>query len=270
MLKFNNKVLKILDKWLNPNGAPVPPPPPSGQWYTLFDSGYGDFTIYTRSNYQKASNYIETNTSSTSKVSGFIALYKSVSIPVERQNDDYLLLEFPYFPWRTSKVESRVLDQDDSLFHLNISNQTNLETFMFDLKSLPLTSVREDIDYGVLNWRTTLSTPKISYTETFDHIKPGVSQQESVKVYLRVLVNTHTGRIYFNYWRAEDLPEQIRVSDFIDSKFTANITDTCVINVLAQGYGKAAVSSNPNDYLISGYAAGGTDTIKLKSYKGTL
>jgi len=25
MLKFNNKVLKILDKWLNPNGAPVDP-----------------------------------------------------------------------------------------------------------------------------------------------------------------------------------------------------------------------------------------------------
>lgn len=270
MLKFNNKVIKILDKWLNPNGVSPVPPEPSGQWYTLFDGGYGDFTTYTRSNYHKANTYIETDTTSTSKVSGFIALYKSVSIPVERQNDDYLLLEFPYFPWRASKVESRVLDQDDSLFHLNISNQSNLETFMFDLKSLPLTSVREDIDYGVLNWRTTLSIPKISYTETFEHIQPAVSPQEPVKVYLRVLVNTHTGRIYFNYWRAEDLPEQIRVSDFIDSNFTVNITDACVINVLAQGYGKAAVSSNPNDYLISGYAAGGADGIILKSYKGTL
>ena len=270
MLKFNNKVIKILDKWLNPIGVSPVPPEPSGQWYTLFDSGYGDFTNYNWSNYQKASNYIETNTSSTSKVSGFIALYKSVSIPVERQDDDYLLLEFPYFPWRASKVGSRVLDQDDSLFHLNISSLINLETFMFDLKSLPLTSVREDIDYGVLNWLTTLSIPKISYTETFKHIKPGVYQQESVKVYLRALVNSHTGRIYFNYWREEDLPEQIRVSDFIDTKLTVNITDTCVINVLAQGYGKAAVSSNPNDYLISGYAAGGTDGIILKSYKGTL
>ena len=270
MLKFNNKVIKILDKWLNPNGVSPVPPPPSGQWYTLFDGGYGDFTTYTMSNYHKANTYIETNTTSTSKVSGFIALYKSVSIPVERQDDDYLLLEFPYFPWRASKVESRVLDQDDSLFHLNISNQSNLETFMFDLNSLPLTSVREDIDYGVLNWRTTLSIPKISYTETFEHIQPGVSPQEPVKVYLRALVNSHTGRIYFNYWRAEDLPEQIRVSDFIDTNLNVNITDTCVINLLAQGYGKAAVSSSPNDYLTSGYAAGGADSIKLKSYKGTL
>ena len=267
MLKFNNKVLHINDKWLNPNGSPEPPP--SGQWYTLFEGQYGDLTIYSRSYYQKASTYIETNTSSTSKVSGYIALYKSVSIPVERQNDDYLLLEFPYFPWRASKVASRVLDQDDSLFHLNISNQTNLETFMFDLNSLPLTSVREDIDYGVLNWRTTLSIPRISYNETFDHIQPGVSPQEPVEVYLRLLVNSHTGRIYFNYWRKDDLPEQIRVSDFIDSQITVNITDNCVINLLAQGYGKAAVSSNPNDYLISGYASDHT-SIKLKSYKGTL
>lgn len=270
MLKFNNKVLHINYKWLNPNGVSPVPPEPSGQWYTLFDGVYGDFTTYTMSNYHKANNYIETNTTSTSKVSGFIALYKSVSIPVERQDDDYLLLEFPYFPWRASKVESRVLDQDDSLFHLNISNQSNLETFMFDLNSLPLTSVKEDIDYGVLNWITTLSIPKISYTETFEHIQPGVSQQESVKVYLRALVNSHTGGIYFNYWRAEDLPEQIRVSDFIDTKLNVNITDTCVINLLAQGYGKAAVSSSPKDYLISGYAASLTDSIKLKSYKGTL
>ena len=51
MLKFNNKVLKILNKWLNPNGAPVPPPPLSGKWYTLFDSGYGAFTTYNISNY---------------------------------------------------------------------------------------------------------------------------------------------------------------------------------------------------------------------------
>lgn len=266
MLKFNNKVLKILDKWLNPNGAPVPP---SGQWYTLFEGEYGDFTTYAHSNYIKAIPYIETNTSSASKVSGYISLFKSVSIPAERQNDDYLLLEFPFFPWRASKVASRVLDQDDSWFHLNISNQTNLETFMFDLKSLPLSSIREDIDYGVLNWRTTLSIPNISYTETFDHIQPAVTPQEPVEVYLRVLVNSHTGRIYFNYWRKDDLPEQIRVSDFIDTQLTVNITDKCVINLNAQGYGKYGTTSNPNDYLISGYAADHPN-IKLKSYKGTL
>lgn len=265
MLKFNNKVLKILDKWLNPTGVT----PPTGQWYTLFEGQYGSFTSYSRTNYQKASTYIETNTTSTSKVSGNIMLSKSVSIPVERQNDDYLLLEFPFFPWRASKVASRVLDQDNSWFHLNISNQTNLNTFMFDLKSLPLSSVREDIDYGVLNWRTTLSIPNISYTETFDHIQPGVTPEEPVEVYLRLLVDSHTGRIYFNYWRKDDLPVQIKLSDFIDTQLTVNITDTCVINLYAIGYGKAAPTSYSQDYLISGYASN-TNSIKLKSYKGTL
>ena len=266
MLKFNNKVLKILDKWLNPNGTPVPP---SGQWYTLFDGQYGDFTTYDRTNYQKASTYIETNTSSTSKVSGNISLYKSVSIPVERQNDDYLLLEYPYFPWRSSKVASRVLDQDNSWIHLNISNQTNLNNFMFDLKSLPLSSLQEEYDYNVLNWRTTLSIPNISYTETFDHIPSGVTSLKPVDIYLRLLVDSHTGRIYFNYWREYDLPEQIRISDFIDTQITVNINDNCVINVNAEGYGKAAVTSYPNDYLISGYSSN-HPSIKLKSYKGTL
>lgn len=267
MLKFNNKVLKILDKWLNPTGAPVPP---SGQWYTLFEGQYGDFTTYSRTNYQKASTYIETNTSSTTKVQGSIYLYKSVSIPVERQNDDYLLIEFPYFPWRSSKVASRVLDQDNSWIQLNISNLTyDLSNFMFLLKSLPLTSLQEPNDYNVLNWRTTLYINNISYTETFDHIPSGVTSSVPFDIYLRVLVNSHTGRIYFNYWREDDLPEQIRVSDFIDTQLTVNITDMCSINVLAQGYGKAAQASNPNDYLISGYSSN-HPSIKLKSYKGTL
>jgi hypothetical protein len=261
MITYNNKVLKILNKWLNPISTPVPP---SGQWYTLFDGQYGDFTTYDRTNYHKQSTYIETNTSSSSLVYGNISLYKSISIPVERQNDDYLLLEFPFIVWRSSRVESLVLVPYDSSLSLNIDNQIKLDTFMFNLKSLPLTSYR-GIYYGVSNWSTTLSIPNISYTETFEHLHP----QEPDEVHLRMLVDLHTGRLYFNHWRKEDLPEQIVVTDFIDTQITLNITDNCVISLKAEGYGKDVTPYNQDDYLISGYSSDHT-SIKLKSYKGTL
>lgn len=263
MLKFNNKVLKILNKWLNPIGTPVPP---SGQWYTLFDGQYGDFTTNSSANYHKQSTYIETNTSSSSWVYGNISLYKSISIPVERQNDDYLLLEFPFHIWRTTREESLVLYPGDSWLRLNIGNQIKLDTFMFNLKSLPLTSYRSrEIYYGVSNWSDTLTIPNISYTETFEHSHP----QEPDEVHLRMLVDLHTGRLYFNHWRKEDLPEQIRVTDFIDTEITVNITDNCVISVKAEGYGKDVSPYHQDDYLISGYSSNHPGII-LKSYKGTL
>ena len=134
MLKFNNKVLHINDKWLNPNGAPEPPP--SGQWYTLFEGQFGDLSIYSASSYIKADTYIKTSTTSTNKVQGQINLYKSVSIPVERQNDDYLLLEFPYFPWRASKQSGTVLSQDICRLSVDIRGNSSYTTgYLFNITS---------------------------------------------------------------------------------------------------------------------------------------
>ncbi len=267
MLTINNKVLNINGNWLNPNGAPEPPP--SGQWYTLFEGQYGDLSIYSASSYIKSDTYIKTSTTSTSKVQGQINLYKSVSIPVERQNDDYLLLEFPYFPWRASKQSGTVLSQDICRLSVDIRGNSSYNTgYLFNITSLPISQVWEDIDYGVYEWTSTLSYQ--SYTETMNHIQPGTSPGEIPGIYIRLLFDLHTHKLYFYWSLTKDLPEQIRISDFIDENVTlTSISDICTISVHADGYGYAAKSSTPNNYLMSGYASDHTG-IRLKSYKGTL
>ena len=277
MLKFNNKVLHINDKWLNPNGAPVPPP--SGQWYTLFEGQYGDMTWYDMDSFTKASTYIETNTKSTITYDKYcyIYVYKALSIPEERQDDDYLLIEFPYFPWRASRVANTVLNGNANTFYMNIVNQYDWDTkyinYMFNLWSYALTYEvnPNDQDFGVLDWRTTLSIPNVSYTNTFEHIqhsdRPYTSQTS--QTYLRLLIDKHNGKLYLNHWDISNLPSRIRISDFVDTGYTVNITDTCIIYLYSGCIGRDATSSNPNNYLTCGYASP-TNDIKFKSYKGTL
>lgn len=267
MLKFNNKVLKILDKWLNPIGSPEPSP--TDQWYTLFEGQYGDLTTYSAASYIKANTYIQTDTTSLGKVYGRIDLYKSISIPVERQNDDYLLLEFPLFPWRASKYGGEVLSQDECHLSVNISNNSSYDnSYQFTITSLPISEIWEDIDYGVYEWTSTLTYQ--SYTETMNHIQPETTPGEISGIYIRLLYDLHTHKLYFYWAKTKDLPEQIKLSDFIDENVTLNsITDLCTISVHADGYGHDSAAPLPDKYLISGYASDHTG-IKLKSYKGTL
>ena len=273
MLKFNNKVLHINDKWLNPNGAPEPPP--SGQWYTLYEGQYGDMYWVSLRKFTKASTHIETNTSSTAGEYCYIYLYKNLSIPEERQDDDYLLIEFPYFPWRASRVADTVLNSSSNRLYMTIDNHYDMDTqyinYQFNFSSYALTYEvnPNDQDFGVLDWRTTLSIPNVSYTNTFEHIQHSDRPYTSAQTYLRILVDKHNGKLYLNHWDINNLPSRIRISDFVDTGYTVNITDTCYIWLYSRCYGRYATSSNPSDYLICGYASP-TNDIKLKSYKGTL
>lgn len=106
MLKFNNKVLKILDKWLLPNTVVPPTPPPVGNWKLLVanptnvypsDSSitevFNDTWVNTIPNtWLRGSTRTEFRGKSLQKSTKFSTAHATIQpIPAESEYNDYAL-----------------------------------------------------------------------------------------------------------------------------------------------------------------------------------
>lgn len=273
-LKFNGKHLAI-----------------GGQWYDLWGGNFDGFTVYGSlyywidNKYTTYGNNIETDVESSSAPSpgvkrwGWLKIYKSISITNSRVNDNYVVLEIPFNPYRETRSRSLLQNNmDESYFKVGLirrssadSNPNYNENFSFNITSTPTSIIEKGDDgegmrYGAGSWSHKLSIPNISYTNTFTT----TSGQPGLKI--RLLCDLNTKKTYFKI--ASTFPNEVVLSDYIDTGFTmlynSNSPDTYVINVYAGGAGIKAPDGEPLEYLIAGYHVGSGTPITLKSYFGTL
>lgn len=272
MLKFNNKVLKILDKWLNPNGVSPVPPEPSGKWYDLATLHFTDFSVSERDDYHILdSNHVETYTQSETMTTGYINLYKAISIPAERRNDDYLLLEFTFIPWRTSdnaNLVYRGIDSAAGLNTLTLAVNRNSPGYYMSQSYIRSTAsgskphATEAGQYSVRSW-----TDQIYRSS--DNFQIGTYSIDTVAdtrtVVMRYLYDLHTKNLYYEI--GNNLSDEIVLSNFTLVDIVSNFGTDNYYNISIRSYSNGAKLGTPDNWLVAGHA---TDGFKLKSYKGTL
>lgn len=256
-----------------------------GKWYDLWGGNFNDFYVldsqyyWIDNKYTTYGNNIETDIESSSsapyagvKTWGYLYIFKKVSIPNSRLNDNFVMLEFPFNPYRITR--SRTLLQnnmDSSTLKVGLIKRLNYPNppldyrnyFSFDITSTPTSVVEKGDDgsgmrYGAGSWSHTLSIPNISYTNTFSY------SQGNLKI--RVLCDLSTKKTYFKL--ASTFPNEVVLSDYIDTGFTmpTDESSTYMISVYATGYGIKAPDGYPLDFIIAGYSVGSGTPIKVKSY----
>lgn len=281
-LKYNGKHLAI-----------------GGKWYDLWGGNFNGFSVWDSQYYWIDNKYttyghnIETDVESSSapspgvKTSGWLKIYNRISIPDTRLNDNFVMLEFPFNPYRETRSRTLLQNNMDAstlkVGLIKISRDPSptpeydyvwdpedsyQNQFSFNITSTPTSVVEKGDDgsgmrYGVGSWSHTLSIPNISYTNTFTTV-PGPSYK------IRLLCDLITKKTYFKI--ASTFPDNVILSDYIDTGFTM-ISGTkyttsyyYAINVYADGYGIKAPNGYPLDFLIAGYHVGSGTPITLKSY----
>jgi hypothetical protein len=270
MLKINNSVLKINGDWLNPVVRPVPPGP-SGQWYDLATLHFTDFIVNESDDYHiKNSDNVETYTQSETMTTGYINLYKAISIPAERRNDDYLLLEFPLIPWRTSDNANLVyrgsIDSTAGLNMLALAVNRKFpdyykhQSYILSTASGSKPHATEAGQYSVRSWTNQIY-------RSSDNVQIGTYSIDTVAdtrvVVMRYLYDLHTNNLYYEI--GNDLSDEIVLSNFTLVYTVSDFGTDKYYNISILSYSNGAKAGIP--WLFAGHA---TDGFKLKSYKGTL
>lgn len=274
-LKFNGKYLAI-----------------GGQWYDLWGGNFDGFNVWDSqyywidNKYTTYGNNIETDIESSSapepgvKRSGNLYIYKRISIPNTRLNDNYVMLEIPFNPYRDTRNRSTLENNMDvSMLQVGLIKRFSnppvppdedypldpLNSFSFIITSTPTSVVEKGDDgqgmrYGAGSWSHRLVIPNISYIKTFTT----TSGQPGLKI--RLLCDLSTNKTYFKL--ASTFPNEVVLSDYIDTGFTMTIEDlqNYMINVYANGFGIKAPANKPLEFLIAGYYVGSGTPITLKSY----
>ena len=272
MFTKNGNILKINGDWIKPSGSPVPPgPQPSGQWYDLGEYTYSNFSVDSSTYYRFHDDNIETSGAYTGTPTySFTKLYKTLLIPNERKEDDYLLFEIPMRPFRSSNKASIISSrpkQCNIKFNVRKSNSASFNNLDCEVYSEAQGSKWEpaDSDYGVSRWYHLLND---NNGDELDNVQVNESDDYTRKV--RLLYNLNTSNLYIQW--GTNLTDEVKLSDYynlgiIEGGFGTG--DYYTINIFATGYGY--MPNEDNDYLCSGYVSNSTDCqIKLKSYKGTL
>lgn len=295
MLKFNNKVLKILDKWLNPNGvSPIPPGPDPeeqpltptaelGNWsynnFTQYDGTYDSSAYYYLYYIHTKDGQISTRSTNDSPMTCYAKISKTVAIPDELKNDDYLLLEIPMRSYRSSNYSTIINDGTYSNYAVTV-RKTSSPGYI-DLNNRDCKVVSRDgrgrwnseiSAYTPANWFHSLSsnyyTSSVSVTEDNDKTRK-----------LRILYNLKNGD-YYIMW-GTNLNEEIYLRDF---NYAGTVegglgnADYYTINIYADGLGWVNYDyydgnvAYRDSYLFSGYVSNNTNCqIKLRSFKsGTI
>lgn len=274
-LKFNGKHLAI-----------------GGKWYDLWGGNFDGFGVWDSqyywidNKYTTYGNNIETDVESSSAPSpgvrtwGYLYIYKKIYTPATRSNDNFVMLEFPFNPYRETRNRSILQNNMDAstlkvgLLRIHVDPpppepqyegqyEWFRDSFSFDITSTPTSVVEKGDDgsgmrYGAGSWSHTLSIPNISYTNTFSY-SPG-------NLKIRLLCDLSTKKTYFKL--ASTFPNEVVLSDYIDTGFTmpTDESSTYMISVYANGIGIKAPNGSPLDYLLAGYSVGSGTPITLKSY----
>lgn len=292
MLKYNNKVLKVQDKWLLPGAKPVP----LQDWYTLGEWAYDDFTINTNHNYTSyytiEDTFIRTDFPDLDSGAGKVLVTKTIEIPEERMDDDYLLLEIPLRAWRTSNKAHYITDTywdnpggitpeytvcDSAIgFKLRRASSVNCSVHYVsrttndndcNVTTTALTSMWDDEPYAQYykagSWKHHLSA---NYTgEDVDNI----SELDDKTRKVRLLYDLKNSYVYVSW--GINLPQDISLSDYHIPRQSIDLgTDNhYTIGIAAASSG--LISTYNHEWLITGYWADHEDCkIILKSYKGVL
>ena len=275
-LKYNGKYLAI-----------------GGKWYDLWGGNFDGFDVldsryyWIDEEYTTYGNNIETDIESSSapspgvKTFGYLNTYKRISIPSERLNDNFVMLEIPFNPYRETRIESLLENNMDySYFKVGLIKRYSippvspdddsvdpLNSFSFIIDSVPTSVVAKGDDgfgmrYGAGSWNHRVRIPNISYRKTFAYDKGDLK--------IRLLCDLNTKKTYFKI--ASSFPDDVVLSDYIDTGFTMPVENLqhYLINVYAGGYGIKALDGRPREYLIAGYMAGSGTPITVKSYVGKL
>ena len=266
-LKFNGKPLAV-----------------GGQWHDLWSGNFNGFEVDQSQHYwidREHTTYghnIETDVESSSapepgvKTYGYLTIYKKISIPNTRLNDNFVMLEFPFNPYTESRSRRLIENNmDKSTLQVGLIKRAYEllppGLFSFSIDSTPTSVIEKGDDgegmrYGAGSWSHTLRIPNISYTHTFSY------SQGNLKI--RLLCDLSTKKTYFKL--ASTFPNEVVLTDYIDTGFTIPIFDlqNYMICVYANGYGIRADFTAPLEYLIAGYSVGSGKPITLKSYLGTL
>ena len=273
-LKYNGKNLAI-----------------GGQWYDLWGGNFDGFSVWDSqyywidNKYTTYGNNIETDIESSSAPSpgvrtfGYLEIYNKIIIPNTRLNDNFVMLEIPFGPYRDTRNRTTLENNmDESLLQVGLMKvkwnsfaETYMDSFSFNIRSTPTSVIEKGDDgegmrYGAGSWTHTLRIPNISYTNTFTT----TSGQPGLKI--RLLCDLNTKKTYFKI--ASTFPDNVVLSDYIDTGFSMPIDTSTdphfpykyMITVLANGIGIKAPDNKPLEFLIAGYYAGSGTPITLKSY----
>lgn len=262
-----------------------------GQWHDLWGGNFDGFTVFDSeyywidNKYTTYGNNIETDIESSSAPSpgvrtfGYLETYNEMVIPNTRLNDNFVMLEIPFNPYRITRNRTTLQNNmDNSVLKVGVMKtkfdsfaERYMNSFSFNITSTPTSVIEtgddgEGMRYGVGSWSHTLSIPNISYTNTFTR----TSEQPAHKI--RLLCDLNTKKTYFKI--AYTFPNDVVLSDYIDTGFSMPIdpsTDQHIqyqyrIYVYANGIGIKAYDNKPLEFLIAGYHVGAGTPITLKSY----
>lgn len=259
-----------------------------GEWELLWGGNFLNFTTYDRSYYWIDERYttkghnIETDIESSQSMpagtftSGYIKTYYKFSIPNSNLNDRYVMLEFPFNPYKNSKNVRTLRQANGYISNLKVGLIRECENnngqdpdpnyqneFAFNIAS-KATSIVDEGDYncGIGSWEHTVTIPNISYTNTFSYSGGDLK--------IRLLCDLRTKSTYFKL--DSSFPDIVRLSDYIDTGFDMlygtqyNQSYNYIITVYADGVGLKASQDTPYNYVIAGYHAGTGTPITVKSY----
>jgi hypothetical protein len=207
MIVHNGNVVVNNGRWIIPTNPP--------EWYNLSSLLYTNFDVksslrcYTRT---PAVNEGEIRTGDEEIGSGNIILYKTILIPEERRNDDYMLVEIPIRPWRTSDSPDGVMYSGPSNLALTVrrsssSYNINASNNDFVVQSSPLSSeyVYRVHAYGVEQWKHIINSYSFS-----EEVNAYERNEGSRKV--RLLYKLKTDDVYISW--GTNLRNNIILSDY--------------------------------------------------------
>lgn len=268
MFTKNGNILKINGDWLKPK--PI--------WNTISELNYSNLTTYSRTN--MATNAGKVGTYDPGGVgsyfNGNIVLYKTIQIPSDKLNDDYLLFEINLRPYRKANKTDYIMCGTSNYFAINVRKSSTIITNEYDIASysLPEEAVYKwsppGGEYITGTWNHKLYKYIPNYTLLNDI---SIDESDLINFKLRILYNLNNNSYYTQI--GINLSEDIILSNFYycgelpNGMGTSNYYTIC-FSISSIGYG------NWSDYMNSGYdCAYGPDynegySIKLKSFKGTL